>query len=173
MKTLGWIDKVYRSKQCTLVYSNKKEIKHVRKQLESIVNVLSSYTPYNLYTLKKEADKYTSFKNEIEYAKKWVEVKSEIPYFVAEYGFKTPKTLYRILKRTEELYTLFEGILDGINEMKYDKENNFKTLFPQIINYLEKIETNSERGHTQTLIWNKAYKAQQRIENELGKNFTP
>lgn len=31
LKTLGWIDKVYRSKQCTLVYSNKKEIKHVRK----------------------------------------------------------------------------------------------------------------------------------------------
>ena len=173
LKTLGWIDKVYRSKQCTLVYSNKKEIKHVRKQLESIVNVLSSYTPYNLYILKKEADKYTSFKNEIEYAKKWVDVKSEIPYFVAEYGFKTPKSLYRILKRTDELYTLFEGILDGINEMKYDKENNFKTLFPQILNYLEKIETNSERGHTQTLIWNKAYKAQQRIENELGKNFTP
>ena len=54
MKTLGWVDKVYRSKQTNIVYSNTKAVNHTRKQLANIVKNVSEYTPYELYTMKKE-----------------------------------------------------------------------------------------------------------------------
>ena len=39
--------------------------------------------------------------------------------------------------------------------------------------YLDSIACASVKGHTQTVIWETAYKRQLKIEEELGKNFTP
>ena len=39
--------------------------------------------------------------------------------------------------------------------------------------YLDSIACPSVKGHTQTVIWETAYKRQLKIEEELGKNFTP
>ena len=48
-----------------------------------------------------------------------------------------------------------------------------KTLLPLLLEYLSKIETKGKIGQTQAFLWEKAWNAQQKIEKELGKNFTP
>ena len=39
--------------------------------------------------------------------------------------------------------------------------------------YLDKIKHNSIKKHTQTHIWEKAYKSQLNLEKVLGKKFSP
>ena len=48
-----------------------------------------------------------------------------------------------------------------------------KTLLPLLLEYLSKIETKGKIGQTQAFLWEKAWNVQQKIEKELGKNFTP
>lgn len=171
MKTLGWIDKVYRSKQTNIVYSNTKAVNHTRKQLANIVKNVSDYTPYELYTIKKELS--NDFIRQIENAKKWIDITSDIPYIVTTGKFKTPKSLYKVVKATIEIHELFDGILDGMSDYKYDENINMKTLLPLLLEYLSKIETKGKIGQTQAFLWEKAWSVQQKIEKDLGKNFTP
>lgn len=60
-----------------------------------------------------------------------------------------------------------------MSDYKYDENINMKTLLPLLLEYLSKIETKGKIGQTQAFLWEKAWNVQQKIEKELGKNFTP
>ena len=78
-----------------------------------------------------------------------------------------------MVKATIEIHELFDGILDGMSDYKYDENINMKTLLPLLLEYLSKIETKGKIGQTQAFLWEKAWSVQQKIEKDLGKNFTP
>lgn len=175
LKTLGWVEKVYRAKNCTIIPSNKAEIS---KALSTII-VLSKprcKTFSHLFEILKEAENHPYFMDEISNKGhlKWTDVKCEIPNFVIENNFKHPNALVRTIARIKELKNYFDnGILDGLSDYKYDDKNKITTLLPSIHNYFDKIATNGVKGHTQTFLNNTVLKNYKKIAELIGKDFTP
>lgn len=172
LNTLGLIDKVYRSKQTIIEYSNKKEINSVKKD----INIFCRYFPKN-YTTKKawkfndECIKHANFIDNLKKSsiKSWKGL--IIPSFVSD--FRTPSAFMKAEQYARHWKsTCSKEVMDGLSDYFCD-EITFIELKEIAFPYFEKITTNSKRGHTQTVIWETAYKNQLKIEKELGENFTP
>lgn len=172
LKTLGLVDKVYRSKEAIIKYSNKKEIATVKKDLNAFVKFFpKNYTTEKAWNFNENCQKNPNFIQMVKdtQPKSWKGM--IIPTFVKD--FKTPSSFLK----SEQYGRSWQGIcdreiLDGMSEFFCSNITleQFKSIaFP----YLESIACNSVKGHTQTVIWETAYKRQLKIEEELGKNFTP
>ena len=173
LKTLGLVDKVYRSKECIVKYSNKKEIASVKKELAIIIKQFpKKYTTDKAWVFN---DKCSDFPNFIKMLhdmnpKSWKNV-SAIPDFAKD--FKTPAAFLKAEKYGRTWQSICnKEILEGMSN--YFCCNITISDFKDKANkYLDKIVTESVKGHSQTVIWETAFKNQLKIENELGKNFTP
>ena len=172
LKTLGLVDKVYRSKEAIIKYSNKKEIATVKKDLNAFVKFFpKNYTTEKAWNFNENCQKNPNFIQMVKdtQPKSWKGM--IIPTFVKD--FKTPSSFLK----AEQYGRSWQGIcdreiLDGMSEFFCCDMtlNEFKNIaFP----YLDSIACSSVKGHTQTVIWETAYKRQLKIEKEVGKNFTP
>lgn len=172
LSLLGLVDKVYRSKETIIKYSNKKEIKSAKKDL----NNFCRYFPKN-YTTKKA----WNFNSECEKHKNFIQMISEtgakswkgmiIPTFVSD--FKTPAAFLKAEKFVRHWQQFCEKeVMDGMSEFFCADFtiNNFKVM---AIPYLESIACDSIKGHTQTIVWETAFKNQLKVEEELGEGFSP
>lgn len=173
LKTLGWIDKVYRSKTATATYSNVREIKRLKKALNDLSKIVGNYTPHTLNEMQDVFSKFSNFIKMVEEreVKSWKDVNP--PKRFVEW-FKTPKQMLKVHHDYLTFDKLFENdLMDGVS---YDYRDNevmpIKDIVPYIIDYLNKIETNSTKKHTQTLIYEKELACQKRLEEKLGKNFS-
>ena len=172
LKTLGLVDKVYRSKECIVKYSNKKEIATVKKDL----NIFVKYFPKNFTTEKawkfnENCQKHPNFIQMLKETqpKSWKGM--IIPTFAKD--FKTPSSFLK----SEQFCRNWQGVcdrevLDGMSEF-FCCEMTMECFKNKAFPYLDSIVCDSVKGHTQTVIWETAYKRQLKIEEELGKNFTP
>lgn len=174
LKTLGWIDKVYRRKETIVSYGNKAEIKSAKKLLNSFAK---SVTPYSLVKLVNDANEHCEFVDyiELEMFTSWMDVKDSIPNFIIENNYRTPLNFFNSLSKARNFVALFncDGILEGLSELKFEKSKSVKSLIPTFEAYFDKIESDTVTKHTQTVIWEKAYNHQLMLEEELGKDFTP
>ena len=130
LSKLGFIDKIYRSKQVVVVPSNRAKVKSMREVL---------------YKLDKKIGNLPL--NKIQCS----------PKSQSEKRFVTISN---------------ESIFEGLREYMYSTMS-FHDFLPIAMEYFDKIETDAITKHTQTYVWDVAYKNQVKIENELGKNFTP
>lgn len=173
LKTLGWIDKIYRSKKATVSYSNKYQIKKLKKAISDIKVAIKKYTPNQLNKLSKMFDDFDNFVNYVKSnsLKKWD--KEKTPKIFLKY-FKTPTQMLKVEKHSRTFDKLFENEL--IEALSYDYrdsvEHTVEQIIPEIINYLDKIETQSVKKNTQIVIYEKELATQKRLEKELGKNFS-
>lgn len=172
LKMLGLVDKVYRSKEAIIKYSNKKEIATVKKDLNAFVKFFPrNYTTEKAWNFNENCQKHPNFIQMVKdtQPKSWKGM--IIPTFVKD--FKTPNSFLKAEKYGRSWQGICDrDILDGMSEffccsMPLDCFRN------RAVPYLESIACDSVKGHTQTVIWEIAYKRQLKIEEELGKNFTP
>ena len=173
LKTLGWIDKVYRSKTSTATYSNVREVKRMKKLLGKLKTKVGNFTPY---VLNKISEGFVKYPNFIEMIKdkqldKW---ESQGTPSIFLNNFKTPKQLLSIEQNHNTFDKIFENELleDVAFEYKGVASMKIKEIVPILCDYLEKIKTDSIKKHTQTLIYEKELAFQNKLENELGKGFT-
>lgn len=173
LKTLGWIDKVYRSKTSTATYSNVREVKRMKKLLGKLKNKVGDFTPY---VLNKISDGFVKYPNFIEMIKdkkldKW---ESQGTPSIFLNNFKTPKQLLSIEQNHNTFDKIFENELleDVAFEYRGVSSMRIKEIVPILCDYLEKIKTNSIKKHTQTLIYEKELAFQNKLQNELGSGFT-
>jgi hypothetical protein len=172
LNLLGLVDKVYRSKECVIKYSNKREITSAKKAINNISKAFpKNYTTEKAWNFSDECNKNENFIHLIQdiQPKSWKGM--IIPTFVKD--FKTPNSFLRAEKygRTWQSLCSLE-VLEGMS----DDFNNDITLVQfkeKAEKYFDKIACNSVKGHTQTVIWETAYKRQLKIEEELGEGFTP
>ena len=172
LKKLGLVDKVYRSKEAIVKYSNKKEIATVKKDLNVFVKFFpKNYTTEKAWIFNENCQKHPNFVQMVKdtQPKSWKGM--IIPTFVKD--FKTPSSFLKAEKYGRSWQGICDrDILDGMSEffccsMSLDCFRN------RAVPYLDSIACDSVKGHTQTVIWETAYKRQLKIEEELGKNFTP
>ena len=116
LKLLGLVDKVYRSKECVIKYSNKREIASAKKALNNISKAFpKNYTTKKAWNFSDECNKNENFIHLVQD----VEPKSWkgmiIPTFVKD--FKTPKSFLRAEKygRTWQSLCSLE-VLEGMSD---------------------------------------------------------
>lgn len=127
---LGFVDKIYRSKNTNIICSNKKKVKKMFEAIEKINKKIGNLSLKTIFENGKSAS-----------AKRWITISNE-------------------------------EIFEGLSEYK-GSDILFKDFVPIIFEYLEKIKTDAIKKHSQTVVWDMAYKHQQKVERELGENFTP
>ena len=172
LNLLGLVDKVYRSKECIVKYSNKREIASAKKSINNIIKAFPlNYTTQKAWNFNDECCKNENFVNHIQdiEPKSWKGM--IIPTFAKD--FKTPKSFLRAEKygRTWKSLCSLE-VLEGMSEF-FNTNITLSQFKDKASSYFTKIECDSVKGHTQTVIWETAYKNQMKIEQELGQNFTP
>ena len=164
LKTLGWIDKVYRSKTSTATYSNVREVKRMKKLLGKLKNKVGNFTPY---VLNKISDGFVKYPNFIKMIKdkqldRW-ENQGTPSIFLN--NFKTPKQLLSIEQNHNTYDKIFENELleDVAFEYRGVASMKIKEIVPILCDYLEKIKTNSIKKHTQTLIYERELAFQNKL----------
>ena len=173
LHTLDLIDKVYRSKQTTISPSNVKEIERVKKSFINILKGLpSNFTPSDIWD-------YCNYCNEnreiISYIidnkpKSWGKIKD----FKYKHFFKTPSAAIKAEKQAFTFTAIFRSeLLEGMSDDMMSNTITIKDFLSNASDYLDKIKHNSIKKHTQTHIWEKAYKSQLNLEKVLGKKFSP
>ena len=121
LKTLGWIDKVYRSKTATSTYSNVREIKRLKKALNDLSKIVGNYTPHTLNEMHDVFSKFSNFIKMVEEreVKSWKDVNP--PNRFVEW-FKTPKQMLKVHHDYLTFDKLFENdLMDGVS---YDYRDN-------------------------------------------------
>lgn len=174
LKTLGWVEKVYRAKKATITRSNKNQISKAKATLKTFTT--SKKTTFKkIFDILKEANEHKDFMDEITNngLLKWTEVKNDIPMFVIENKFKHPNALVRTIARIKELDEHFDNILDGMSEYKYNSSHSVAELMPIFNEYFDKIKASSVKGHTQTFLLDTVKKHQKNLTKRLGEGFTP
>lgn len=172
LNLLGLVDKVYRSKECIVKYSNKREIASAKKSLNSIVKSFpKNYTTSKAWIFNEECCKNENFIHLVQDVEPKTWKGMIIPTFVKD--FKTPNSFLRAEKygRTWQSLCSLE-VLEGLSEF-FNTNITLSQFKEKAENYFDKISCDSVKGHTQTVIWEKSFKAQKKIEEELGKGFTP
>lgn len=175
LHTLGWIDRVYRSKKSISVYSNKGEISRIKKALKSIViTQIENWTPKELLRFAENCDKFPNFVallNDCQF-KSWNHIKDiQIPQFAKK--IKNPSTFLKIEQRCRSIDKLLsDSILQGMSMYRFEDNLSLKELLPVFFKYLDTVTTDTKKVHTQTLIWEKAWEYQKKLEKDLGKKFT-
>lgn len=172
LNLLGLVDKVYRSKECVIKYSNKRQITSAKKALNNITKAFpKNYTTEKAWNFSDECNKNKNFIHFIQdtQSKSWKGM--IIPTFVKD--FKTPNSFIRAEKygRTWQSLCSLE-VLEGMSDY-FNDQITLSQFKEKAEKYFDKIACDSVKGHTQTVIWEKAYKSQLKLEEELGKNFTP
>ena len=172
LKMLGLVDKVYRSKEAIIKYSNKKEIATVKKDLNAFVKFFpKSYTTEKSWIFNENCQKHPNFVQMVKdtQLKSWKGM--IIPTFAKD--FKTPSSFLKAEKYGRSWQGICDrDILDGMSEF-FCCDMTIEQFKDMAFTYLDSIACDSVKGHTQTVIWETAYKRQLKIEEELGKNFTP
>ena len=172
LKKLGLVDRVYRSKEAIIKYSNKKEIANAKKALKNLTKVFpKNYTTQKAWFFNEQCIKNSNFINSIsvETPKSWKGM--IIPTFASD--FKNPSSLLRAEKYGRTWQSICSlDVLEGMSD-NFASNCTLKDFEAMSIPYMNSIARNSIKGHTQTVIWETAYKRQLKIEEELGKNFTP
>ena len=172
LKMLGLVDKVYRSKEAIIKYSNKKEIATVKKDLNAFVKFFPrNYTTEKAWNFNEKCQKHPNFVQMVKETqpKSWKGI--IIPTFVND--FKTPSSFLKAEKYGRSWQGICDrDILDGMSEF-FCCDMTIEQFKDMAFPYLDSIACDSVKGHTQTVIWETAYKRQLKIEEELGKNFTP
>lgn len=120
LNLLGLVDKVYRSKECVIKYSNKREITSAKKAINNISKAFpKNYTTEKAWNFSDECNKNENFIHLIQdtQPKSWKGM--NIPTFVKD--FKTPNSFLRAEKygRTwQSLCSLevLEGMSDYFND---------------------------------------------------------
>lgn len=172
LKTLGWIDKVYRRKEVIVTHSNKNDI----KKAQSLFNSFSkNATPYSQLSLVNNAKTHFKFVDyiEVNFFDSWIDVEMTIPTFIIDGNFKSPQSFIRTLNKARNFIALFDNLLEGLSDYKFERKKTIKELIPTFEEYFDKIVTDNVVKHTQTYIWEKAYEFQKQQEHLLGENFTP
>jgi hypothetical protein len=172
LNLLGLVDKVYRSKECIVKYSNKREIASAKKSLNSLVKSFpKNYTTAQAWEFNKKCEEWPNFITMVQdtQPKTWKSV--SCPDWVK--SFKTPLSFLRAEKygRTWQALCSLES-LEGLSEF-FNTDITLSQFKEKAEKYFDKIACDSVKGHTQTVIWQKAFKSQMKIEEELGKGFTP
>lgn len=176
LHTLGFIDKVYRSKKSSVSYSNRKRNNSVKKTLSNLISKFpKNFTPAEIFELDKNVKKFPNFIERIKnnsYSS-WKELNNcPIPDFVKK--FNKPKSLLNAIMATEVFMLLVEqGSFDGMSDYYRDNSISFSDFVKNVKDYFTKINKNSVKKHSQTIIWEKAFEAQSILEKELGKKFSP
>ena len=172
LKKLGLVDRVYRSKEAIIKYSNKKEIANAKKALKNLTKVFpKNYTTQKAWFFNEQCIKNSNFINSIsvETPKSWKGM--IIPTFASD--FRNPSSLLRAEKYGRTWQSICSlDVLEGMSD-NFASNCTLKDFEAMAIPYMNSIARNSIKGHTQTVIWETAYKRQLKIEEELGKNFTP
>ena len=171
---LGLLDKVYRSKETTISPSNKKAIKHLISKLNSHIR----YFP-NSFTINN-AKEFTQFCND---NKEFVEVvknsnaktwKSIVNSSSLLKHFSTSSEFNKAQKFSRSLIdTLTCDLMDGMSEDYIEGSDTISDFITKSIKYLNSIAHDAIKKHTQTHIWENAYKNQLKMEELLGEGFTP
>lgn len=130
LSKLGFVNKIYRSKQVIIIPSNKKKVKSMREVLHKLDKKIG-IQPLNKIQCSPKTQS----------EKRWVTLSNE-------------------------------EIFEGLSEYKYSTMT-FHDFLPIALNYLDNIETDAVTKHTQTHVWETAYKHQCQLEKELGENFKP
>lgn len=171
---LGLLDKVYRSKETTISPSNKKAVKTLITKLNSYIKYFpTSFTIHDVMNFDKMCsdvdDLIDMFK--ISAPKSW-KLFSEAPKFMKQ--FNTPSSFLRAEKYCRQSNQILSSdLLDGMSDYINDETLIFGDFVNIAIPYLNSITHDAIKKHTQTHIWETAYRNQLKIEEELGQGFTP
>ena len=176
LETLGFCDKVYRSKQSIVKSSNKKEITRYSRNLSFLKRTFGAKkSPYDLYKFYEEIKNNKKFIDSIsnqEYTN-WKQIggKKTIPNFAKKYN--SISSFLRTVNAVETFYEMFE--INGMELMTSHKQSKetLDVLIPHLAATLEKCVRPSVYKHSQTIVWEMAKKKQNEVERELGKNFSP
>jgi hypothetical protein len=172
--TLGLVDKVYRSKQTVIKLSNKKEI----KQLISKLDKFSKYFPksYSLFDCKNFINNCKSNEGFINFIKdtspkSWKSIKNIPNFFLS---FSTPSNFLKAEQHCRCFNDFINNeLMEGMSEFVIEGTMSFNDFKNETIKYLTSIESDAVKKHTQTHIWETAFKNQMKIEEEIGSNFSP
>lgn len=176
LKTLGFIDKVYRSKQAIVVPSNKKLLMKYSKNLNYLMRTFGySKTPNNFNEFRIEIKNNKDFIKHLIDNKvaTWSQIggKEKLPKIARKYH--TATTFIRAVEAIELFFDMFNE--DGLEDIIYAKTSSepLQKIAPHIKEVLNSNIRPSVYKHSQTIVWQKALAKQKEIEKELGKNFTP
>ena len=173
LKTLGLVDKVYRSKEAIIKYSNKKEIASVKKDLNAFIKFFpKKFTTKDAWNFNDNCQAFPNFIQMIKDTepKSWKGL--VVPSWVKT-SFKTPNSFLKAEKYGRSWQSICErDVLEGMSE-HFSEDITLESFKEMAFPYLDSIACPSVKGHTQTIIWETAYKSQMKIEKELGNNFTP
>ena len=173
LKTLGLVDKVYRSKEAIIKYSNKKEIATVKKDLNAFIKFFpKKFTTKDAWNFNENCQACPNFIQMVKDTepKSWKGL--VVPSWVKT-SFKTPNSFLKAEKYGRSWRSICErDVLEGMSE-HFSEDITLESFKEMAFPYLDRIASPSVKGHAQTIIWETAYKRQLKIEKELGNNFTP
>lgn len=173
--TLGWVNKVYRSKEATAIYSNKREVQRMKTLLGKLKDIFGRFTPYDLNEITESVEAFPNFIQMVKDGdyKRWEEIKIPIPTSFKS-NFKTPKQLIKAELNCRSFDKIFETELleDVAYEYRAIDSLTINEIVPLLCDYLDKITTDSVKKHTQTLLYERQLIVQKKLEQKLGENFT-
>lgn len=176
LETLGFCDKVYRSKQSIVKASNKKLITKYTRNLSFLKRTFGAKkSPYDLYKFNEEITNNKKFINDLKNNNytNWKQIggKKSIPNFAKKYN-----TISSFLRAVDAITLFFEMFETRGMEMLTSHEQSkepLESLIPLFVSTLEKCVYPSVYKHSQTIVWETAYKRQTEVEKEIGKGFSP
>lgn len=176
LETLGFCDKVYRSKQSIVKASNKKLITKYTRNLSFLKKTFGAKkSPYDLYKFNEEIANNKKFINDLKTNNytNWKQIggKKSIPNFAKKYN-----TISSFLRAVDAITLFFEMFETHGMEMMTSHEQSkesLESLIPIFVATLNKCVYPSVYKHSQTIVWELAYKRQIEVEKEIGKGFSP
>lgn len=176
LETLGFCDKVYRSKQSIVKASNKKLITKYTRNLSFLKRTFGAKkSPYDLYKFNEEIANNKKFINDLKTNNytNWKQIggKKSIPNFAKKYN-----TISSFLRAVDAITLFFEMFethgMEMLTSHEQSKES-LESLIPIFVATLNKCVYPSVYKHSQTIVWELAYKRQIEVEKEIGKGFSP
>lgn len=176
LETLGFCDKVYRSKQSIVKSSNKKLITKYTRNLSFLKRTFGAKkSPYDLYKFNEEITNNKKFIDDLKTNNytNWKQIggKKSIPNFAKKYN-----TISSFLRAVDAITLFFEMFetrgMEMLTSHEQSKES-LEILIPLFVSTLNKCVYPSVYKHSQTIVWEIAYKRQTEVEKEIGKGFSP
>lgn len=156
LKTLGFIDKVYRSKQAIVVPSNKKLLMKYSKNLNYLMRTFGySKTPNNFNEFRIEIKNNKDFIKQLIDNKvaTWSQIggKEKLPKIARKYH--TATTFIRAVEAIELFFDMFNE--DGLEDIIYAKTSSepLQKIAPHIKEVLNSNIRPSVYKHSQTIVW--------------------
>ena len=176
LSSLGFVDKVYRAKETIVKPSNKKSLTKFIRNLNYLMRTFGyKKSPIDLMNFNDIVLQNKDFVENLRANEftTWSQLggKNNIPSFAKNYH--TVTTFLRAVEAVELFFDMFEEKGMQCMEKYKNSSDAINTIAPILKEHLNKCIRPSEYGHSQTVVWQKAFAKQKEVEKELGVNFTP